>query len=845
MDELKFGEQIQNLLTSDSMSRKYFKKNNLKIESMLNRWNDKTIRIGLVGVTSSGKSTLLNALLGENILPTAVRPSSGSIIICSKGDTTKVKIIFETGKSEIVSEENIVAVLEKYGDEQKNTNNQFGVKEIHLQSKYFLLPKNVQIIDSPGLDAYGLERHEELTLSTLLPTIDLVLYVVTFKTNSDETTKRILEQIYQFNKPVIIVQNMLDSIVPKLGKNGHVEKSREVIAVEHYQRTKRILDAINPKLHEIVQIVQLSAKRAIDGRKESNNKKLEESQINNLLNLISTYNQKIGPQLFRARGKQLQIELANILEEEQKLLGNKEIFEREILIIENQLRQQLTGTETIQNQISAKKRDLEEMLGQLHSEMVSCQLAISNLSSRDLVKAKSILNRIKKYSNDVENNFLQQIKTSTAEVSDFFKTLGYDLSEVIRYTSVHTGFSSSQKYFELKSTSKSVSKQVKSPGVVSKVKRLFGSIFNTDSGYKTVYEEVVEIDKKVIRQNMEQLERNFKVIMSKKINEWEKQLQLALTSVYDMQQQQILALQEKKTARNEMTNVVVITSQLANVKKALEKDIATNEKVIYEQAFKMKHEKAIVLSGKTTNIPLHAPTFHMYEMSRQISQTIFAKCTEHVEQRNAQHNKHKTTVIIGWDDLCLAQFAQRYFNIHISNEDQKKLTETGVFLKNNIYVVNDLVLKQNHSQIKNLLKVGQFNTYILANVAQAGQAKKQIASSIFLQQPIFKHIVCNVVMQSFKEFTENGAYLEALEMLDEIKAMPIFEKGEIVINDASPLFTLMHIELDHSRTIIHDATQFTHFIQSKLSYLINSGAMSRAFHEYLNALTNRNGVIQK
>ncbi|WP_318503001.1 dynamin family protein [Bacillus sp. T3] len=334
MNEIYFGKKINSLLKRDEVSRKYFKNHTIDLDSKLERWQDETIRIGLVGVTSSGKSTLLNALLGDNILPTAVRPSSGSIIICSKGPTTNAKIIFEDDRHVKVDEENVAAALKKYGDESENQNNRYKVKEIHLQSKHFLLPKEVQIIDSPGLDAYGLERHEELTLSTLLPTIDLCLYVVTLKTNSDETTKRILAQINDQHKPMIIVQNMLDSLEPKLGKNGRVEKTRKVIAEEHMNRTKRILDAIDTNLHEIVQIVQLSAKRAVDGRREGSSQKIKESQIQNLIHMIQSYQEKKGPQLFHTRGNSLKTMIASIIEEERKLSGSQASFDQEIQQIE-------------------------------------------------------------------------------------------------------------------------------------------------------------------------------------------------------------------------------------------------------------------------------------------------------------------------------------------------------------------------------------------------------------------------------------------------------------------------------------------------------------------------------
>lgn len=169
MSEKQYINKLLALFNEKEEFSKYFLPHIKELNHKLARWEDESIRIGLIGVTSSGKSTLLNALLGDKILPTAVRPSSGSIIICSKGERTKAKVFFENGKTEEVDEKNIKTALEIYGDEFNNTENKFKVKEIHVESKHFLLPNNIQIIDSPGLDAYGLERQEELTLSTLLP----------------------------------------------------------------------------------------------------------------------------------------------------------------------------------------------------------------------------------------------------------------------------------------------------------------------------------------------------------------------------------------------------------------------------------------------------------------------------------------------------------------------------------------------------------------------------------------------------------------------------------------------------------------------------------------------------
>lgn len=110
--------------------------------------------------------------------------------------------------------------LEGYADEKFNPENRKLVSSIELQSPHFAIDSSIKIIDSPGLEAYGLERHEALTMETLLPHVDGCLYMTTLKTNSDESTYKIVKSIHEHSKPLIIIQNMLDSVVSKKGVRG-------------------------------------------------------------------------------------------------------------------------------------------------------------------------------------------------------------------------------------------------------------------------------------------------------------------------------------------------------------------------------------------------------------------------------------------------------------------------------------------------------------------------------------------------------------------------------------------------------------------------------------------------
>ncbi|HNZ66624.1 MAG TPA: dynamin family protein, partial [Planctomycetota bacterium] len=53
-------------------------------EDRLTDWGKTAIRIGLVGITSAGKSTFINAMAGEDILPRGAQPTSGVLVICRR-----------------------------------------------------------------------------------------------------------------------------------------------------------------------------------------------------------------------------------------------------------------------------------------------------------------------------------------------------------------------------------------------------------------------------------------------------------------------------------------------------------------------------------------------------------------------------------------------------------------------------------------------------------------------------------------------------------------------------------------------------------------------------------------
>lgn len=173
--------------TSDAKVSKY-KKIIQDIEKFINRCNENEFHIAFVGTIKAGKSTLINAILGEDLSSTSVTPETAVLIKFRYGEEAKFKVSFynndewqhlwksatkdnglfvkefnklngESEKSNWVGKESIEEVvtqqtmkqeIEKYISSKKVEH--YFVKELEVYLPSFPYAKNVVFIDTPGLD---------------------------------------------------------------------------------------------------------------------------------------------------------------------------------------------------------------------------------------------------------------------------------------------------------------------------------------------------------------------------------------------------------------------------------------------------------------------------------------------------------------------------------------------------------------------------------------------------------------------------------------------------------------------------------------------------------------------
>jgi small GTP-binding protein len=129
----------------------------------------------IAGEFNSGKSSVINALLGERVLPEGVTPTTDRINVLRHGT--------------IVSEQ---------------------LREAYLLDRTHPAEvlREINIVDTPGTNAI-IRRHEELTRD-FIPRSDLVLFVTSADRPFTESERTFLEQIKEWGKKIVFIVNKID-----------------------------------------------------------------------------------------------------------------------------------------------------------------------------------------------------------------------------------------------------------------------------------------------------------------------------------------------------------------------------------------------------------------------------------------------------------------------------------------------------------------------------------------------------------------------------------------------------------------------------------------------------------
>lgn len=238
-----------------------------RVFELQDRLDQGRFHLAVLGQFKRGKSTLLNALLGEDVLPTAVIPvtsipifirfgSSPCLNIAYRGERAPEKINASRG-------EELRSHLFRVAAEEANPKNVLGVSFVELLHPAEILRRGVVLIDTPGVGST--HEHNTEAAKASLAECDAAIFIVSSDPPITQTEIEFLRAVRKHVPRLIFVLNKVD----------YLDGDERGTAVEFL---KKVLKEQTEFDHN-APIFLLSAKNALLAKRAGDSARLGESGL--------------------------------------------------------------------------------------------------------------------------------------------------------------------------------------------------------------------------------------------------------------------------------------------------------------------------------------------------------------------------------------------------------------------------------------------------------------------------------------------------------------------------------------------------------------------------------------
>ncbi|HXP61071.1 MAG TPA: dynamin family protein [Dongiaceae bacterium] len=178
------------------------------LRMLLERLENPVFEIGVFGRVSSGKSSLLNHLVGGTVLPVGVTPVTAFPTRLSYGPEARATIAFAEGRPEVVEPSR----LAEFVTEPQNPGNRKHVARVSAELPSPRLREGVIFVDTPGLGSLATAGAEET--AAYLPRCDLGLVLVDAGSSLTHEDLAMVQALYQSGAQAMVLVSKADLLSP-------------------------------------------------------------------------------------------------------------------------------------------------------------------------------------------------------------------------------------------------------------------------------------------------------------------------------------------------------------------------------------------------------------------------------------------------------------------------------------------------------------------------------------------------------------------------------------------------------------------------------------------------------
>jgi len=187
----------------------------------------------VVGEAKRGKSSFVNALIGQDLLPTDVDIATNQVFRVSNAEQEHFCLRFEDESTREISKDELSSYGSQVAADQRR-DLQFGLDilrwiEVDIPACY--IPKGVSILDTPGMGSLY-AAHAQIT-QRFIPRADAVIFVLDSKQPIVQFELDFLEAIIKVTPHIFFIQTKID-LYDRASWQA-IQKRNETILQEHFK----------------------------------------------------------------------------------------------------------------------------------------------------------------------------------------------------------------------------------------------------------------------------------------------------------------------------------------------------------------------------------------------------------------------------------------------------------------------------------------------------------------------------------------------------------------------------------------------------------------------------------
>lgn len=176
------------------------------LAALAGRLESARLRVLVAGEAKRGKSTLVNALLGREVLPAGVVPLTAvaATVLHAPPGEEDIEVAFSSGRRERFP----LPALADFGTERGNPGNRRDVAAITVGVDAPILARGVEIVDTPGTGS--VHAHNTAAADAALPSMDAAIFVLTADPPVSASERDLLRRVAGLSVALFVVLNKAD-----------------------------------------------------------------------------------------------------------------------------------------------------------------------------------------------------------------------------------------------------------------------------------------------------------------------------------------------------------------------------------------------------------------------------------------------------------------------------------------------------------------------------------------------------------------------------------------------------------------------------------------------------------